>query len=399
MKWILKYMELLLLPQPTGNELKDYYHRALRESTELFIVSAYLTHWDVQEPLGLQCKTFVFIVGKDFGITRKAACESVIEWLPKHRRSQFLVAEAIDGFHPKAVFWKQQDGTCHVLLGSSNLSKAAFSSNHEANGYAKLSAKSYTVATTWVGRLAKNCVTLDSNWLSRYQEATQPRKPTKSPTPDRDDADDNAVFDLELPAPPSAQRQAEVLQRRRAQIRSFSEGRDELIGLFQKAKRARKWPSERNDEFYETLNELWSFSVGNRFQGAGWERQGKSSDFQEFSRSLVAVMDAAEIDRDQTVIQEIDRMANLRLRTRGALFSEMLCQLFPKDYYVLNRPVRSWLRATGVSKVRGDSSGTNYIRGARLLRAALVRNKRYPAKNLAELDALIWLVSNPDSVF
>ena len=66
-------MELLLLPKRSGTELQDVYRRALRESTHLYIVSAYLTHWDIKEELGCQCESFKFIVGKDFGITRKAS--------------------------------------------------------------------------------------------------------------------------------------------------------------------------------------------------------------------------------------------------------------------------------------------------------------------------------------
>jgi len=392
-------MDLLLLPQPSNGTLADVYHRALRNSVRLYIVSAYLTHWEIEEDLGPQCETFVFIVGKDFGITRKAACENVLDWLPEDREVQFLAAEGIDGFHPKAVFWQEADGSCHCLLGSSNLSRAAFTSNYEANGYAKISSKSFAQATEWITRLMRKCVTLDSTWLDQYREALQPRKPRKPDEPAVDEPDDGRAFDLNLPLPLSAKRQKDVLARRREQIEMFSRAKNDLVDLFSKAKRARVWQLDRNEEFYWALKELWSYEAGNRFQGAGWERQGKSSDFREFARSLIKVMEAEELSRDAVVSREIDRLKTLDVRTRGALFSEMLCQFFPEDYYVLNKPVKKWLRGTTVSAIRGDSEGSKYIRGARLLRTALARSPKYPAKNLAELDALIWLNSNPESTF
>lgn len=392
-------MDLLLLPQLSSTTLKDTYHRAFHRAIRLYIVSAYLTHWDIKENLGQQCDTLVFIVGKDFGITRKAACENVLEWLPEGREFQFLAAEGIDGFHPKAVFWQEADGRCHALLGSSNLSRAAFTSNYEANGYAEISPESFAAATKWVSRLMRKCVILDTTWIEQYREAVQPRKPPKQGNPIDDEPDDGSVFNLELPVPVSLTRQKDVLQRRREQIEMFSQAKDELIELFSKAKRARAWEFARNEKFYLALRELWSFDAGNRFQGAGWERQGKSSDFREFARSLIKVLDAEELSRDSVVSHEIDRLKDVGVRTRGALFSEMLCQIFPDDYYVLNKPVKTWLRGTKASKVRGDSEGKKYIRGARLLRTALARNSKYPAKNLAELDALIWLDSNPKSSF
>jgi len=153
-------MKLLLLPKGSGTELQDVYRRALRESTHLYIVSAYLTHWDIKGDLGHQCESFKFIVGKDFGITRKAACEDVLRWLPPDRHDDFLAAEAIDGFHPKAVFWRELDGKSYALVGSSNLSKAAFSTNYEANGYSLISDKTFKAAEQWIEKLANMCVTL-----------------------------------------------------------------------------------------------------------------------------------------------------------------------------------------------------------------------------------------------
>ena len=93
------------------------------------------------------------------------------------------------------------------------------------------------------------------------------------------------------------------------------------------------------------------------------------------------------------MIQEINRLTELRIPTRGALFSEMLCQFFPNYYYVLNSPVRGWFAGLDITFPRGLSIGEQYVNRARLLRAALKRADGYPAENLAELDCLIWFAS------
>lgn len=93
------------------------------------------------------------------------------------------------------------------------------------------------------------------------------------------------------------------------------------------------------------------------------------------------------------MIREINRLTALGIPTRGALFSEMLCQFFPKHYFVLNGPVRDWFASLDTVFPRGFSSGERYVNSARLLRAALKRADGYPAENLAELDCIIWFAS------
>jgi hypothetical protein len=380
-------MDLLLLPKASGNELKEVYHRALRVSVELYIVNAYLTHWEVTEKLGTQCESFLFIIGKDFGITRKAACRGVLEWLPKSRLGQFIVADSINGFHPKAIFWKEKDGTFHALVGSSNLSRAAFSSNYEANGYSRIDKETFVAARAWVKGMEEYCVGV-GGWLDHYQEAVQPKKMPKHGQAQREDY----VLDLTLPDPNRITTLRGNLKYRREQMRIFTRQKGQLEALFRVAAKARIWNSERNLAFYEDLNRLWSFSLnGYRFQGPGWERKGKDSNFRELSKSLVRVLDTHVDAQDEVVTREIDNLKKLKVSTRGALFSEILCQFFPKKYHIINKPVSLWLAGTGVKPPRGSSEGVAYIYSARLLRAALRRTRGYEAKNLAELDVIIWL--------
>jgi HKD family nuclease len=133
-----------------NNELSKIYKSAFADATELFVVSAYLTEWDSSLKLNPNCKKFRLIIGKDFGITRKIACEACIKWLTKGRKYQFMVADNISGFHPKAIFWKNSAGKYFSLIGSSNLTRAAFQNNYEANIYSEISSNEYFLAKKWM---------------------------------------------------------------------------------------------------------------------------------------------------------------------------------------------------------------------------------------------------------
>jgi hypothetical protein len=108
-------MDLLLHAPNIERKLSFYYERAFKNAVELFVVTAYLTEWDASLDLNPKVRGFRVIIGRDFGITRKAACELVLRWLPPARKAQFMVADRIGGFHPKAVFWKEEEGRCLLL--------------------------------------------------------------------------------------------------------------------------------------------------------------------------------------------------------------------------------------------------------------------------------------------
>lgn len=386
-------MDLILLPRkPEGLSLEKIYHRALSRSKELYIVSAYLTEWGIEEPIGNQCESFLFIVGKDVGITRKNACRAVLKWLPAGRHQEFMVAESINGFHPKAMFWRELDGKCYALLGSSNLTKAAFSTNYEANGFSAISDEQFEFSSEWIEQVHGVSVTLDETWLNKYEEARQPGRGGKPRA--NEPVDGEEVYHLPLPAIRKLKGYQPYLEQRRDQMKIFRRRRAELEALFRTTSKARNWNEARSDDFYYKLSSLWFFGEeGSRFQGKGWERKGRNSDFRELSKSLVHVLDAPFASRDSVVIREINRLTQLRIPTRGALFSEMLCQFFPKHYFVLNSPVRDWFTGLDFSFPRGLSKGERYVNRARLLRAALDRAESYPAGNLAELDCIIWFAS------
>src|ERR1700730_7096903 len=161
-----------LILHPGSPKLRALYRRAFREARELYIASAYLTSWNSSLRLNNKCK-FRMIIGKDFGITRKAACKKVLKWLPSECKRSFFVASYIGGFHPKAMFWKDSNGYRYALVGSSNLTEAAFHRNYEANLYARVSTQIYDRAVTWIENVIsdpKLTREVTDKWLDSYNE-------------------------------------------------------------------------------------------------------------------------------------------------------------------------------------------------------------------------------------
>ncbi|AIF46126.1 hypothetical protein HY57_02080 [Dyella japonica A8] len=369
----------------TGDErsaLGDQYRAAFAEAVELYVLSAYLTEWDAELALSPTCKRFRFIIGKDFGITRKDTCREVLQWLPADRQSDFLVAEEISGFHPKAVIWRTAKGRTFMLIGSSNLSRAAVDGNVEANVMLEVSVQQFEEACTWIDRIEAKSAPVGDGWLDRYVEAArQPKGGSAKRKPVNKDG--GADISFKLPRPAGA---AALLRTRRAVLKTYAEGRHALLQLFQRAA-AKQITSQR---FFTELPEHWSQEVGNRMQGKGWDRLGKQANFQDLARSFVAIVESPKRDRDDVVRAELDRLDARENPARKAFLSEMLCLRFPDEYPVLNKPVRQFLRKNRFTPTRGSSEGDWYIYVARQLRAALRANPAYPAKNLAELDTLIW---------
>jgi hypothetical protein len=169
-------------------------------------------------------------------------------------------------------------------------------------------------------------------------------------------------------------------------LNQYRENREALIKLFRDCASGRI----TSEEFYEALPQHWGGEVGGRLQGRGFERLGKGSDFRSLSKSFLRIVDAADDNRDDIAVEEIDRLAQDKVPTRKAFLSEMLCLRFPNLFPLDNKPVKNYLKHIGYRPPSGASEGAIYLDLARKLRVALRRNPDYPAKNLAELDAVIW---------
>lgn len=374
-------MDLLLHPCKKS-DLSTYYQEAFSTAIELFVVTAYLTEWDASLRLNTACQHFRLIIGKDFGITRKHACRSVLKWLPAKRKNEFMVAELIAGFHPKAVFWKSNSEKHYAIVGSSNLTKAAFETNYEVNVFSEISERSYEQAKKWIKEIETFAVPVSEDWLRKYQEAVTAKggsrkRQSKVTAPE-------PLVPLVLPQPTQMRKH---INARRHQLMAYKENREGLISLFQRCKDKKI----NSGQFYEQLSNHWGYAIGNRLQGAGWEILGKHSDFQALTSSFLAILDAEEEDRDDAVKQQIDSLHDRNVPTRKSLLTEWLCLEFPLAYPVLNQPIQNFLKAKKFKAQRGASEGARYIDLASKLRLSLRQNPKHPAKNLAELDTVIWL--------
>jgi HKD family nuclease len=375
-------MKIILTPQDGApQELRRTYGRALSEARELYIASAYLTNWDIQQALNTACKRVVFVVGTDFGITRKAALRQVLKWLPKHGTVVFgaVSGSAAGGFHPKVLLWKTASGQRRCVIGSSNLSKAAFGSNYEANVSFTPSAQEYSRVAAWIDSMAARSAAINEDWIEHhYREAKRPAHGKTAP-------DLQPAIDLKLPV--GTKYAARVRDRRRAQAK-FKELAAPLRNAIRRCARG----EISNSTFWVEFWRMWS-EHPSRFQGKGLEMSGKSANWRQACASLHAILQKGDAgtgsELDHLVSLEIDRLQRARNAARGAWFSEMLCHYFPGEYPVLNGPVREWLKVNKWRARRGATQGQRYTELARQLRAA-VRARPAGARNLAELDLAIW---------
>lgn len=300
--------------------------------------------------------------------------------MPAEHKVHFRVADQIDGFHPKAVFWREVDGQAYAIIGSSNLSLAAFERNYEVNIAIPISEEDFDRARHWVDQIAARSVPISPDWLSQYRESEHRGAGGTKSSKDRQVAE---VLPIRLPRPKGA---TAAIRERRKQLAMYRANRNGLMKLFRKYGAG----TISSSHFYAELPRYWGGEVGGRLQGKGWERRGKDGNFQQLSESYLRILDAKANKRDDIVVAEIDRLTRKRNPARKAFLSEMLCLEFPELYPVLNRPVYLYLSDEKFSGSSGMSAGARYLDLALRLRLSLVQNPDHPAKNIAELDTVIW---------
>lgn len=375
-------MRLLLQPNKgkQGGNLRSVYQKAIREASELVIVTAYLTEWSTEVQLNPACESLTFIVGTDFGLTRKAACHAVLKWLPRDMKGDFFAADGIEGFHPKLIAWKKKSGQCSLLVGSSNLTQAAFSTNHEANLHCRIPEETFQRISAWVSSIRVTSSPISEDWIASYHESNLRAKKTRRRM---GKAADMSRF------LPKAKYIDEAVLRRRKNQKAFNEIRDDLFSNIQDCAHGRI----QNAVFYSNMMALW-FHHRSRFQLGAFQITAKSSNWKEICGSLTNILDGSEHlsseELDKLVRREIDRLSKQGHPARKSWFSEMLCHFFPKKYPVLNSPVEKWLRINKYRAPRGASEGARYIDLANKLRLAIRNNVRNQARNLAELDQAVW---------
>lgn len=373
-------MTIYLHPE-SDQSLADAYESAFRNADEIFVLSAYLKDWKNFE-ISEDCENATLIVGKDFGITRKKSLRDGLTWRNNNRGiCHFFVADKIDGFHPKIALWRQGDER-FLIIGSSNLTVAAFESNYEANLRIKIDEKRYEEISSWIADILAKSRPVTQQWINEYQEAKidpQPRK-RKSTPPVKVE---NNIFKL-----PNFPKLAKALAERKERAFAFEEIRDKFVLAVNQCANG----EIEQDDFYDWLIKNWNGAEW-KFQGNGIFRRSKTAT--NWQRLCMALQNCinAENDRDKTVQKEYDELEESgEAEVRKAYITEMLCHFFPEDYPIWNKPVTTWLTKIGAAQTRprGLSAGEKYIWLAQQLRNAIQANPDYPAKNLAELDHVIW---------
>lgn len=373
--------KLLLNPQDS-NSLKTYYAKAVDNAIELLVATAFLTEWPFSDNLQKQCNNVLIIIGTDFGLTRKKALRSLLKWMPPEKRSNVLaVPSSTQGsFHPKIIAWKEKTGKYFTIIGSSNLTNAAFEKNHEVNICQEITKNEFTKIKKWLRNIALDSQVITSDWIVNYKEA----KISKPTSANNKSDNDGQVIDLEIKI--LKKHEIKILERRKQQ-KAFIKIKSDFLDLLNKSANGHL----ANLKFWELFWDLWS-NHQSRFQGSGIQFSGKKANWKQASTSLLKVINGPKniFDLDNVVQMEIDSLGKKKNPVRGAWLSEMLCHFYPQKYPVVNKPVKTWLKLKKWRPERGSTEGSKYIELARKLRITMKHNPEI--KSLAELDNVIWQI-------
>lgn len=365
----MKEPKLFLHTKENESELLDFYQKAISEAIELYIVSAYLTEWNINTKLNPKIKPskFRFVFGKDFGLSRKKAVKNVLDWLPSEFQEKFLVAEHIQGFHPKAIFWKNSNNEYYALIGSSNLTNAAFNSNCEANILTFLSEKQFLDVIKWISSIEKESKVVTQEWIDKYNQAIPLRI-------EQLNMYEKTLKDL-------LSYDEELISSRRKQLENYKIHRKELKKLISKCANG----EISHENFYENLKEI--LKQGISFQPRfDWSRRGSRDNFKLLCQALDRIYKTKSDERDNIVEKEINNLQNKNISNRKALLSELLSLEYPNEYPLFNQPVRDFLKSLNRT-IPKSTDGRTYIVTSQILRDIL--NDMDKIENLAELDVLI----------
>jgi hypothetical protein len=305
----------------------------------------------------------------------------VLRWIPQRISWFGAVPQQEGGFHPKVVAWKAHSGEFYCLVGSSNLSKAAFSSNYEANLLTNISSHEFTQITTWLNSVCELSTPVSADWIKHhYTEAKLIHKGS---------AGDKSVLEIDPSDLPSGAACEQAVRDSRGQQATFAEIGKPIRTAAEKCSQGKI----SNIQFWQTFWEKWAHH-SSRFQGSGLQIRGKAANWKQACGSLVRILNArtslSRFELDRLVIEEIEDLQKAGNPMRHAWLSEMLCHYLPELYPVSNMPVNRWRAAVKLHGRRGMTEGEVYVDLAQKLRLAIKHHRPAGARNLAELDGAIW---------
>jgi hypothetical protein len=372
----------LLLGSPSGSStrLESVYDRAAARGVEILLATAFLTSWPFSKPLSSKCSSLLILVGTNFGLTRIRACKEGLKWVPSRFKANFRAVGDQATFHPKILAWREKDGGCYLLIGSSNLTEAGFNGNWEADVVCKIQSSTFSAVNAWMDCASVGTTPISEDWLTnKYREAKQPF----GGAPGRQHKKGKSRPEQLLELPKYGKKDVEERRFHQKAFNTVSKELEKLIRLCAKGQK-------RNHDFYEEMLPLWrKFTV----QSIGFERTGRSANWREICGSVVKILDHSRkggFGLDGLVRSEIDTLAENGNQARGAWLSEILSHFIPEMYPVLNNPVWDWLKQAKYESPRGASQGARYIDLALKLRNAVHNAEPKIARNVFEADGLIW---------
>lgn len=388
-------MTQIFLNPEDNISLQKVYTKVFQEADEIYLATAFLTEWSFNDVKLGNCKQFVAIVGTHFGLTKKKACRDLMKWLPPSLRSHIYAFpfEQQSTFHPKVLVWKKGD-KYFSLIGSSNLTSAAFNKNYEINVENEIDAEDYKRIVEWFKDRSDQSQVMSQSWIESYVESTfvyRSKKGKKEP--------DEKVFDVRIP---HGEESVKILKGRRKQMEVFKTKKTKILEMMKQNSSGEL----SNKKFWSTFHGLWHCRFDEpdefRFQGNGIERTCANANWREATTAFLTIFEKHRngniFELDKVVAEQIDALKEKKNPARKAWLSEMLCQFFPDAYPLLDDPVKNWVKKIGWEIDRGGTEGKKYVDLATRLRSVVKENKPF-VNNLAELDALMWLNENPGKDF
>jgi hypothetical protein len=301
----------------------------------------------------------------------------VLKCVPKGM-SSFFAADTESGFHPKIVAWKASSGKHYCIIGSSNLSRAAFSANYEANIFSPISAREFGRICKWIDEIGM--IPITEEWITGHYQEAKPARRNKAAS---------APIQIKARLLPKSAACAQSVKNKRRNQQAFAGVEQKLRKLFIQCS------SDRANEgrFWQQFWPLYKGHPSWRLQGKGLEITAKHARWPQACGALVRILEAAKTPAinqlDGVVAREIDDLAKAGNSVRGAWLSEMLCHYLPLLYPVNNKPVQKWWSLNAFPYSRGAKEGKRYVELAQKLRWVLRKYHPAGARNLAEMDGAI----------
>jgi HKD family nuclease len=276
---------------------KDVLFEAITTADEIWWASAYLTSWPLAPNCipKSNCTSCNIVVGSDFGITRKAALLDLLKWSKKAMSNVYI--NEMSGFHPKTILWKSGK-KYYALIGSSNLSVAAWSSNVELNAVIDITKEEYVNLTDWFqDYVISISPMLDAKWLKRYHESPRKSKP-KTDAIDQINKRIKILGDVDLKIP-------------RQQQKIYNKNKSKFEQLVKSCASA----AISREKFYE---KMWILLYDSWYGSPVWRITCKKAIWEEACRKLVKIFSSPEPERDRVVKETIDSLGASDNPTRGA---------------------------------------------------------------------------------